>query len=57
MIPEMPNIAAGFDLVRQRAKHELTMLVDEICSFDAPQKKPKSRLFRIFETAVQSQQI
>ena len=38
----MQNIAAGFDLVRQRAKHELTILVDEICSFDVPQKKTKS---------------
>ena len=45
MIPEMQNIEAGFDLVRQRAKQELTVLVDEICSFDAPQKKPKSGFF------------
>ena len=51
MTPEMQDIAAGFDLVRQRAQQELTVLVDEICSFDAPQKKPKSRLFGIFETA------
>ena len=41
----MQDIAAGFDLVRQRAKQELTVLVDEICSFDAPQKKPKSSFF------------
>ncbi|MCH1378287.1 MAG: zeta toxin family protein, partial [Alphaproteobacteria bacterium] len=45
MVSEMQNIEAGFDLVRQRAKQELTVLVDEICSFDAPQKKPKSRFF------------
>ena len=45
MVPEMQDIAVGFDLVRQRAKHELTLLVDEICSFDAPQKKPKSGFF------------
>jgi hypothetical protein len=45
MVPEMKNIAVGFDLVRQRAKHELTLLVDEICSFDAPQKKPKPGFF------------
>ena len=45
MVPEMQSIAEGFDLVRQRAKHELTLLVDEICSFDAPQKKPKSSFF------------
>ena len=45
MTPEMQDIAAGFDLVRQRAKQELTVLVDEICSFDAPQKKPKSSFF------------
>ena len=45
MVPEMQNIAAGFDLVRQRAKHELTILVDEICSFDVPQKKTKPGFF------------
>ena len=45
MVPEMQDIAVGFDLVRQRAKHELTLLVDEICSFDAPQKKLKSGFF------------
>ena len=51
MIPEMQNIEAGFDLVRQRAKQELTVLVDEICSFDASTEKTKIRLFGIFETA------
>jgi hypothetical protein len=45
MVPEMQNIEAGFDLVRQRAKQEITVLVDEICSFDAPQKKPKPGFF------------
>ena len=49
MVPEMQNIATGFDLVRQRAKRELTMLVDEICSFDALQKKPKSGFFGFFK--------
>ncbi len=49
MIPEMHNIEAGFDLVRQRAKQELTVLVDEICSFDVPQKKPKSGFFRFLK--------
>jgi hypothetical protein len=45
MVPKMQDIAGGFDLVRQRGKQELTVLVDEICSFDAPQKNPKSGFF------------
>ena len=36
MVPEMKNIAVGFDLVRQRAKHELTLLVgDDLVAYSS----------------------